>query len=124
MQAAILKSAEISGNEVHLSFDGDGTSMDFRGRFADGFVRGNIALGNAVVTPAWMEPTDLGNMRKFDSPIRDPAQEEFADAATQENASGALARFIRRHPDSALALGAYQTKNRITKNSRNWRANT
>jgi hypothetical protein len=55
-----------------------------------------------------MEPTQLSNMRKFDEPVRDPAQAEFSDAAGQENATGALTRFIHRHPDSTLALAAYQ----------------
>src|SRR6185437_16897029 len=65
-------------------------------------------LGRTVVTPAWMEPTELGSMRKYDSPVPDPALQEFSDATAQENATGALGRFIRRHPDSALALSAYQ----------------
>jgi hypothetical protein len=108
MQAATLKSSEISQNDVHLVFEGDGTSLDFRGRFENGIVRGNVALGRAIVTPAWMEPTQISNMRTYDSPVRDPAQEEFADAAGQDNATGALARFIHRHPDSTLSPAAYQ----------------
>ena len=48
LQAAILKSAEISKNDVHLVFEGDGASLDFRGRFEDGFVRGNVAMGRTV----------------------------------------------------------------------------
>ena len=108
MQAATLKTSQISQNDVHLVFEGDGTSLDFRGRFEDGVVRGNVSLGRALVTPAWMEPTQISNMRKYDDPVRDPAQADFADAAGQENATGALARFIHRHPDSTLSLAAYQ----------------
>ncbi len=76
---------------MHLQFEGDGTSLDFRGRFSDGIVRGSVSFARSIVTPAWMEPTDLGNMRKYDSPALDrPRLEEFADATAQENATGAL----------------------------------
>lgn len=108
MQAATLKLFEVSHNDVHLVFEGDGASLDFRGRFEDGVVRGNVLVGRNMLTPAWMEPTEIGNMRKYDSPVRDPAQDEFSEAAGQENPNGALARFIRRHPDSILSLMAYQ----------------
>ena len=108
MQAAILKSSEISHNDVHLVFEADGTPLDFRGRFEDGVVRGNFALGRSMLIPAWMEPTQIINMRKYDNPLHDPTQAELVDAAGQENATGPLTRFIHRHPDSPLSLLAYQ----------------
>ena len=108
MQAAVLKTATISHEDVHLVFEADGAALDFKGRFAGGIVRGSVAWGRSLLTSAWMEPTQVSNMRNYDKPEPDPAQEELAHAAAQENAAVALLRFIRRHPDSHLALAAYQ----------------
>src|SRR5262245_9701084 len=108
LAAATLKSSSIAGEEVHLVFDADGASVDFRGKFQEGIVRGNVLSGRTLLVPARMIATDLKNMRKYDEPIPDAAREEFVDAAGQEESFGPLSRFVRRHPRSPLAIPAYR----------------
>jgi len=108
VQAVLLKSAEVNGQQVHLVVEADGTTFDFQGRFSDGVVRGSVLAGQTIVYPAWMEPTELNDMRRYDMPQKDQATEDFVDAAGQEHAAVSLNRFVRRHVASPLALAAFQ----------------
>jgi len=107
MQASTIKSASIAGDHVHLVVEADGVNIDFHGRFEGGLVRGDVLVGRSTVMPARMVPTEVKNMRGYDNPVADSAREEFLDAAGQDEAFGALSRFVRRHPQSPLALAAY-----------------
>ncbi|MBS0264113.1 MAG: hypothetical protein JSS02_19410, partial [Planctomycetes bacterium] len=109
IESSSLKSAQISGNDVHLVFAVDETAIDFEGRFHDGLVRGTVVGGLSVTpVPARLEPTDQKSMKKKEDPIPDPLYEEFVKTVSQENPTGALTRFTKRHPLSPLSFNAYQ----------------
>jgi hypothetical protein len=110
IQASLLKSAEISGNDVRLVFSADGTTFDFQGRFLDRIVRGTVIGGpGAAIIPARLEPTDQKTLgKKYEDLAADPLYEEFVQSISQENPTGALTRFIRRHPLTPLTIGAFQ----------------
>jgi hypothetical protein len=110
IEASLLKSYEISSDDVHLAFSADDFIYDFRGRFRDGVVRGTVIGGaSPAVIPFRMEPTDQKSMpSNYDEPTPDPLYEEFLQAISQENPAGALTRFIRRHPLSSSTISAYQ----------------
>jgi hypothetical protein len=107
MQASTLKSSTVAGNEIHLVFDADGAAFDFRGRFENGALRGNIIPARSVVLPARLVPTDLTTMKRYDDPVSDPVREEYLDAAGQDESLGALSRFVRKNARSPLALAAW-----------------
>jgi hypothetical protein len=107
MQASTLKSSTIAGNDLHLMFDADGAKFDFRGRFENGLVRGNIIPASSVVLAARLLPTELASMKRYDDPVPDPAREDYLDAAGQEDSFGPLSRFVRKNPRSPLALPAF-----------------
>lgn len=107
IEAATLKSSSVEDGNVHLGFDADGAILDFRGRFEKGTIRGSALLGRSRVLPARLEPTDVKNMRDYDKPIPDPAREEYQDAAKQEESFGLMSRFVRRRPESPLAIPAF-----------------
>jgi hypothetical protein len=107
MQASTLRSSAITGDDVHLVFDADGATFDFRARFENGLVRGNIIPARSAVMTARLLPTDLASMKRYDEPVKDPAREEYLDAAGQDDSFGPLSRFVRRHPKSPLALPAF-----------------
>lgn len=107
IHASALKSASISGNDVRLTFDADGINADFRGRFENGRVRGNMLSPPSLLAPARLEPTDAKNMSKHREPLPDPIRDEFISALQQDEPFGPLLRMVRRHPDSPLTLGAW-----------------
>ncbi len=107
LQASTLRSSVITGNDVHLVFDADGAMFDFRARFENGLVRGNIMPARSVVMAARLLPTDLTSMKRYGEPVPDPAREDYLDAAGQEDSFGPLSRFVRRHARSPLALPAF-----------------
>jgi hypothetical protein len=107
MQASTLRSSAIAGDDVHLVFDADGATFDFRARFENGLARGNVVPARSLVLAARLLPTDLTSMKRYDDPVVDPAREEYLDAAGQEDAFGPLSRFVRRYPKSPLALPAF-----------------
>ncbi|MBI3860281.1 MAG: hypothetical protein HY290_00135 [Planctomycetia bacterium] len=106
--ASRLVSADVMGNDVHLVFKINDTTFEFRGTFSEGIIRGTAA-GHGMVAAVRMEPTDLTAMReKYDSGQPDPHHQEFLQAVSLENPTGALSRFTRRHPLSPLSLSAFQ----------------
>jgi hypothetical protein len=107
--ASTLKSSEISGDELHLVFDLDGSPFDFRGRLTEGSIRGNIAVGDAMVIPAFMQPTDATNTRGFDVPGESKGRNDFVKAAGESNTFKAMGEFVARHETSPLALEAYRS---------------
>jgi hypothetical protein len=107
LQASTLRSSAIAGDDVHLVFDADGATFDFRARFENGLVRGNLIPARSVVMAARLLPTDLTTMKRYDEPVKDTSREDFLDAAGQEDSFGPLSRFVRRHARSPLALPAF-----------------
>lgn len=107
IHASTLKSAAVEGPEVWLAFEADGESFDFKGRFENGAVRGNVLVGPSLILPSRMLPTEAKNLSKYADPIPDAARPEFIEASQQEDHFGPLLRFVRRHPDSPLSLAAY-----------------
>src|SRR5262249_35053190 len=107
MQASTIKSAAIAGDDVQLVVEGDGITIDFRGRFADGIVRGSALIGSSSLMPARILPTEIKNMRGYDNPLPNAARDEYLEPAGQDESFNALSRFVRRHPQSPLALPAY-----------------
>jgi hypothetical protein len=107
MEASTIKTASIEGDDVHVVVEGDGMTVDFRGRFEGGFVRGNVLFDTFAVVPARMVPTDVKNMRGYDKPVADRARDDFLEAVGQDSSFAALSRFVKRHAQSPLALPAY-----------------
>jgi hypothetical protein len=106
INATALRSSSIEGGQIRLIFDADGAGLEFQGRFQNGTVRGNALTGRDLVAPARMIPTEVKNLRQYNDPVPDPARAEWLDAAGQEEAFGPLSRFVRRHPESPLAISA------------------
>src|SRR5262249_11375799 len=106
INATALRSSSIEGGQIRLIFDADGAGLDFQGRFQNGTVRGNALTGRDLIAPARMIPTEVKNLRQYNDPVPDPARAEWLEAAGQEEAFGPLSRFVRRHPESPLAISA------------------
>jgi len=107
IHASTLREASVSGPEVRIRVDADGESFDFRGRFENGEVRGNLLAARSLLLPARLVPSEAKSMSSYGEPVADPAREEYADASQQEDPFGPLLKFVRRHPESPLALAAY-----------------
>jgi hypothetical protein len=107
LQASALKSSSIEGDAVRLIFDADGAVFDFQGRFENGTVRGNYLMGPHAPMPARMVPTDAGNLPEHENAVPDPALEEFFEARDAKEPIAPLSKFVRRYPQSPLAISAY-----------------
>lgn len=108
MSASTLKSAEVSESSVHLAFETADGKMDVQGRFEKGAIRGNIAVGEGAVVPARLVPTDVNDMRKYDEGLEAKGRDAFIEAAGDDEPFTAFRRFVRKYPDSPLALEAYR----------------
>ena len=107
IRASTLKSSSIVENDIQLVFDADGMPFDFRGRIENGVVRGNMLIAGSTILPARLLPTDVKNLRNDAEPVPDAAREDFIDAAGQEESFVPLTRFVRRHPESPLAIPGF-----------------
>ncbi|MGQ0633172.1 MAG: hypothetical protein ACT4QC_01065 [Planctomycetaceae bacterium] len=107
LAASTLKEFSIDGSDVRLVFAADGQTFDFQGRLQAGLVRGSIDVGGQSIEPARLAATDATDLKKGGEPTPSSGREDFIKANSPEPSSAALQQFVRRFPDSPLALDAY-----------------
>lgn len=107
IRASALKSAAIDGADVRLVFNADGDQREFKGRFENGTVRGSLQIGRNALFPARLVPTSIKSMNAYNEPLADATRGEFIDASQQEDSFGPLLGFVRKYPESPMALVAY-----------------
>ncbi|MCY2963371.1 MAG: hypothetical protein NT069_06915, partial [Planctomycetota bacterium] len=79
----------------------------FRGRFANGAVRGMMQAGKGNIVPAWMTATDVETLDRYRKPRATTGHSELIDAVGQEEPLADLLRFARRYKEQPAALEAY-----------------
>lgn len=106
-----LSESDIQGQSVRLTFDVNGTPLDFRGTLTDGVVYGNALFGNCL--PARLLPTKETSLDGF-NPSPEPADARALSQAFSlrdpQAALKALAKFCSDRPQSPLGMMAWETR--------------
>lgn len=107
--ASTLKEYSITDTDVHLVILADEEIFDFRGKVDAGKVRGAMVIPDVgMVAASWLTATEVDKLPGDDAPQKTAGRDEFVEAASQEKeAFDPLLKFVRRYPDSPLALDAY-----------------
>ncbi len=104
---AQLKQAEAVGQDVHLVLAVEEDQMDFRGRFRDGTVRGNVLFGAGRCDPARLEPTELETLKNERLYGPTPGLSELRKAVQADDPVAAVGEFCQKFASSPLAAEAY-----------------
>lgn len=106
-----LTESEIKGQSVRLTFDVNGTPLDFRGTLSGGIVHGNALFGNCL--PARLLPTQESSLDGF-NPSPEPADARALSQAFSlqdpQAALKALAKFCSDRPQSPLGMMAWESR--------------
>lgn len=113
LKAVRLDASTVTDRDVKLVFLADGNTMDFRGKFDKGVVRGSLAVGGMLI-PARMMPSELTAIPADIKPTPIPGFDDFTSADTIEE----LQKFIQENPGSPLVLDAYDQLTDLARDKR------
>ncbi len=104
-----LKTAAFTAESASFTTDLGDTALDFNGSLKDGVVWGNVLLGGRQCEPARLIPTEAESLDDFTEPQDAPGNDALDEVfRIEENRLAGLKRFCQLHPESPLALDAYQ----------------
>ncbi|MGD9856195.1 MAG: tetratricopeptide repeat protein [Planctomycetaceae bacterium] len=106
-----LAESEISGNDVHLTFqDPAERTIDFEGTFADGQVRGNVDTGSAGLDLATLRPSARQQLNAED--VEEPTA-EYEQLRTLKQDEHLLANIIQLAKDSHATPMGFQLSGQL-----------
>jgi hypothetical protein len=110
IDSATLKEYEVTDRDVRIVLLSDGETFEFRGKFDQGKIRGTLLMGGGgSMGLGRLEATDATSMKKHLKPAPAAGQQEFVEAASQQDEAFApLLKFVEKYSDSPLALDGYQ----------------
>lgn len=107
--ASTLKDSKISDQDIELTFQASDGLYEFRGRLDQGKVLGGITVAGQLLMPTRLVPTDVSSLKQYEEPRSTIGYQDFVSAVSGDETYADLSNFVKRHPDSPLALDAYLT---------------
>lgn len=102
-----VASAVVDGEAVRIEFTAKEMPISFEGTFEDGEVVGNIAMNPVTIMPARLIATEAKSLKDA-QPSSMLLQDGLRQAVASEKPDVTILEFARKHPDSPLALDAYE----------------